>query len=227
MPDLLSIGLAGGSIVNQAPLQIGPRSVGFRLTEEAIVFGGSTLTLTDVAVGAGLIELGDRRRLDRLAPNLISDVVTMVHQRISEAADRMKPDAAPLPLIAVGGGSFLVPEKLPGFSEVVRAENYAVANAVGAAISQVSGEIDRVFSGISRDEAMAQAEELARKKAIEAGANASGLELVEIEDLPLAYLPGNTLRVRARVIGRIVWPVKEVSVRSPRNVGPILSFKAY
>ena len=56
---------------------------------------------------------------------------------------------------------------------------------------------------MSRDKAMAQAEELARKKAIEAGANGSTLELVEVEDLPLAYLPGNTLRVHARVVGPI------------------------
>jgi len=27
--------------------------------------------------------------------------------------------------------------------------------------------------------------------------------LVEIEDLPLAYLPGNSLRVRVRVVGEI------------------------
>jgi hypothetical protein len=29
------------------------------------------------------------------------------------------------------------------------------------------------------------------------------LELVEVEDLPLAYLPGNSLRVRVRVVGDI------------------------
>jgi N-methylhydantoinase A/oxoprolinase/acetone carboxylase beta subunit len=203
MPDLLSIGLGGGSIINQAPLRIGPESVGFRLADEAIAFGGSTLTLTDVAAAAGLINLGNRRRLDRISPNLISDALATVQQRIGEIADRMNPDAALMPLIAVGGGSFLVPPEVPGFSEVVHVEHYAVANAVGAAISQVSGEIDRIFSGLSRDAAMAQAEELARKKAIEAGADNSTLELVEAEDLPLAYLPGNTLRVRARVIGRI------------------------
>ena len=36
-----------------------------------------------------------------------------------------------LPLIAVGGGSMLVPDAVAGFSEVVRVENHAVANAVG------------------------------------------------------------------------------------------------
>ena len=42
MPDLLSIGLGGGSIVERDPLAVGPESVGYRLTEEALVFGGKT-----------------------------------------------------------------------------------------------------------------------------------------------------------------------------------------
>src|SRR5947208_13503559 len=49
MPDLLSIGLGGGSIVTHDPLQVGPDSVGYRLTEAALVFGGNTLTATDAA----------------------------------------------------------------------------------------------------------------------------------------------------------------------------------
>ncbi|MGC2414559.1 MAG: hydantoinase/oxoprolinase family protein, partial [Stellaceae bacterium] len=53
MPDLLSIALGGGSIVAEAPLRVGPGSVGYRLTEEARVFGGGTLTATDAAVAAG------------------------------------------------------------------------------------------------------------------------------------------------------------------------------
>ncbi len=60
MPDLLSIGLGGGSIVSEAPLRVGPESVGYRLTEEALVFGGATLTATDAAVAAGIVEIGDK-----------------------------------------------------------------------------------------------------------------------------------------------------------------------
>ncbi len=60
MPDLLSIGLGGGSVVERDPLAVGPKSVGYRLTREALVFGGNTLTATDVAVAADLAEMGDR-----------------------------------------------------------------------------------------------------------------------------------------------------------------------
>src|SRR5881396_1034928 len=48
MPDLLSLGLGGGSLVGDDPLRVGPRSVGYRLVDESRVFGGGTLTATDV-----------------------------------------------------------------------------------------------------------------------------------------------------------------------------------
>src|SRR4051794_15046152 len=72
MPDLFSIGLGGGSIVRNAgvspatgrrdagaPIEVGPQSVGYRLAQEALVFGGQTTTATDVAVAAGIVEIGD------------------------------------------------------------------------------------------------------------------------------------------------------------------------
>ena len=203
MPDLLSIGLGGGSLVRGDPLAIGPESVGFRLVEKGLVFGGDTLTMTDVAVAAGLIELGDRSRVGGLDRRLVTTAVARAHAMAEEAVDRMKTDAAPLPLIAVGGGGFLIPDRMEGISEVVRVPHQAVANAVGAAIAQVSGEIDQVFSGLGRDAAIAEAERLAADKAVKAGADSDSLNTVEIEDLPLAYLPGDSLRVRVRVIGDI------------------------
>ena len=40
MPDLLSIGLGGGSHVTLDPLKVGPVSVGYRLLKDGIAFGG-------------------------------------------------------------------------------------------------------------------------------------------------------------------------------------------
>jgi N-methylhydantoinase A/oxoprolinase/acetone carboxylase beta subunit len=203
MPDLLSIGLGGGSLVARAPLAVGPRSVGYRLVEQGLVFGGSELTATDVAVAAGMIDLGDRQRVASLPADLVRSAVARMHAMIEEAVDRMKTDAGDEPLIAVGGGCFLVPERIAGISEVVHVEHQAVANAVGAAIAQVSGEVDRIFQDLSRDEAIARARHLAEAQATSAGADPRTLTTVEVEDLPLAYLPGNSLRVRVRVVGEI------------------------
>ena len=71
VPDVYSFGLGGGSIVRPgADMTIGPDSVGFRLPEKALCFGGDTLTATDVAVAAGLVDLGDRSRLGHVTPDL-------------------------------------------------------------------------------------------------------------------------------------------------------------
>jgi N-methylhydantoinase A/oxoprolinase/acetone carboxylase beta subunit len=203
MPDLLSLGLGGGTLVSDGPLTVGPVSVGYRLTERARVFGGDTLTATDVAVAAGLVDLGDPSRVASLSPDLVRRALARMHAMIAEGVDRMKTDAADVPLIAVGGGCFLVPERIDGVSEVVHVRHRAVANAVGAAMAQVSGEIDQIFQGLSRDDAIAEARRLAETRAVHAGADPATLQVVEVEDLPIAYLPGNSLRTRVRVVGDI------------------------
>jgi len=115
----------------------------------------------------------------------------------------MKTEALDLPLIAVGGGAFLVPERLAGTSEVIRVPYGDCANAVGAAIAQISGETDQVYRDLSREEAIAAAEAQARERAVAAGADRATLQTVDVEDMPLAYLPGNALRVRVRVVGQM------------------------
>jgi N-methylhydantoinase A/oxoprolinase/acetone carboxylase beta subunit len=206
MPDLLSIGLGGGSHVAPEPdgrVTIGPRSVGFRLPELARVFGGPQLTTSDAAVRLGKLDLGDSARVADLDEGFARAVLAEAARMLGDSADRMKTEAAAVPLLAVGGGAFLVPDSLPGISEVLRPAHAAVANAVGAAIAQVSGEADQVFQGLTRAEALQQAEQIARARAAEAGAEPDSLVLVDVEDLPIAYLPGGALRVRVRVVGEI------------------------
>jgi N-methylhydantoinase A/oxoprolinase/acetone carboxylase beta subunit len=203
MPDLLSLGLGGGSHVTADPLAVGPLSVGYRLMERARVFGGTELTVTDIGVAAGLLELGERKRVADLSKALIEKTLECIRDMLEEGIDRMKTEAAPVPLIAVGGGCFVIPERLAGVSEVVHVPHQAVANAVGAAIAQVSGEVDQIFQGLSREEAIAKARGVAEERAVRAGAAPAGLKVVEVEDLPLAYLPGNSLRTRVKVVGDI------------------------
>jgi N-methylhydantoinase A/oxoprolinase/acetone carboxylase beta subunit len=204
MPDLLSLGLGGGTIVRREPLTIGPASVGDRLTEQALVFGGDVLTVTDVAVAVGLIDPGDRRRVASLTAALVQDALGRIRAMIEEGVDRMKTEAGEAPLIAVGGGSFLVPPRLAGVSDVLHVPHQAVANAVGAAIAQVSGEVDQIFQDLPRDEAIARARRLAEDKAVAAGADRATINTVE--DLPLAWISGNSPRTRVRVVGEIARP---------------------
>ncbi|CAN5555620.1 hydantoinase/oxoprolinase family protein [soil metagenome] len=204
MPDLLSIGLGGGTLVDpRNPASIGPVSVGFQLTERSFVFGGEELTCTDLAVAAGLIELGDRGRVAKLDKGFVAAALARCHAMLAEAVDRMKTEAGDVPLIAVGGGCFLVPKEMEGVSEVVHVPHQGVANAVGAAIAQVSGEVDQVFQGMKREEALERAHAMATERAVQAGAVPASVAIVDQEDIPLSYLPFNSLRVRVRVVGDI------------------------
>ena len=209
MPDVYSIALGGGTVIRPGagpddPPAVGPRSVGYRIGSEALVFGGKTLTATDVAVGLGLADVGERPRTDAIGRPRLEAAKACIDAMMLAAVDRMRVSAEPVPILAVGGGSLLIPNTLAGL-EVRRPEHFAVANAVGAAIGQVSGEVDRVFGldTMTRDEALAEARREATMRAIAAGADADTIELVDQEDVPLAYLPGNATRVRTKVVGTL------------------------
>jgi N-methylhydantoinase A/oxoprolinase/acetone carboxylase beta subunit len=203
MPDLLSLGLGGGSVVDSESGSVGPESVGHRITTEARVFGGRRLTATDVAVAGGWVELGEPSTVRDLSPPLVRGALTRMELILEEGVDRVRTDASSLPLLAVGGGAFLVRPRMPGVSEVMQVDHHAVANAVGAAIAQVSGEVDRVFSGLGRDRSIRDATEEAMAQAVAAGADPDTLSVVDVEDLPLSYLSGDARRVRVRVVGDI------------------------
>ncbi|QRM57680.1 hydantoinase/oxoprolinase family protein [Sinorhizobium sp. BG8] len=203
MPDVVAIALGGGTIVHDDAHRIGPESVGYRISEKARVKGGDTLTLTDVAVKLERMAFGEPSLVEDIDGELVARVDGWVHDRLADLVDRMKTSAAEVPVIAVGGGAALVPDRLPGISRVIKVKNAGVANAVGAAMAQVSGEIDQIFYDIDRETAIATARRLAESRAIEAGADPATLDLLDVEDTPLSYIPGNPLRVRVRVIGNL------------------------
>jgi N-methylhydantoinase A/oxoprolinase/acetone carboxylase beta subunit len=118
----------------------------------------------------------------------------------------MKASAAAVPVILVGGGSILIHRELKGVASVTVPEHASVANAIGAAIAQVSGTVDRVFSyeTLGREQALAQAREEAIGNAVAAGAQQDSIAITEVEELPLQYLPGSAVRVRVKAIGDLV-----------------------
>ena len=206
MPDVLAIGLGGGSIVRDDGARIGPDSVGYEITSRALIFGGDTLTTTDIIVAAGLEDIGDRSRVAHIPARTIETALDTIHRMADEAVDRMKTSAEPLPVILVGGGSILISRDLPSASRVIRPENASVANAIGAAIAQVGGEVDRIVSleGTSRDIVLGGAKKEAEERAVKAGAEAGTVKIMDIEEVPLAYLPGSATRIRVKAIGDLV-----------------------
>jgi N-methylhydantoinase A/oxoprolinase/acetone carboxylase beta subunit len=206
MPDLCSIGVGGGSLVDPATGTVGPRSVGFRLTEEARVFGGDTLTLTDVAVAAGRLDLGERARVCDIGSAVVARVDTHLRARFARLLESFERSGERLPVILVGGGGPLVTHLFAAVGrEVIQPEHASVANAYGAATAEVGGEVDLTFSlaTVTRGDALVRAEREAQRRAAEAGADPASLRTVELEDAALTYLAGDGLRVRAKVVGAL------------------------
>jgi len=207
MPDLNSIGLGGGTVITKdgEDIKIGPESVGYRITEEALVFGGKTLTATDIAVRLGLAELGDPSLVKDIDEDFARKAQKKMMDMINNGIDRMKLSKDPVPLILVGGGSILINDDIEGTSSVIKPENHGVANALGASIAQISGQIERVYSldKMNRSEAMVDAKAKAADEAVKAGADRNSIRIVEVEDIPLAYLPGNATRIRVKAVGML------------------------
>lgn len=200
MPDVISIGLGGGSLVDLAAAKVGPASVGRELIDKAIVFGGDTLTASDIAVATGRTEMGSHP-----LPTLPAavDCLREIDRILADAVARARTSAEVMPILAVGGGSVLMAAEIDGL-KVIRPAHFDLANAVGAAIAQISGEVSRIVpvsAGLSREEAIAQVTAEARAQAISRGAAPETITTLSVADVPLSYLPGNNLQISVTVIG--------------------------
>jgi N-methylhydantoinase A/oxoprolinase/acetone carboxylase beta subunit len=208
MPDLVTIALGGGTVLSGRDggrgVRLGPESVGYRLRDEALIFGGSTPTLTDAAVAIGRARLGDPSRIGSWR-GLLEAASQAADVELADAIDRVKTAKGDLTLIAVGGGSILIPDELPGVSEVIRPDHFDAANAIGAAIASVSGQVDRIFhfGAGGRKAALDEASAEARDHAVAAGADPETVQIVELEEIPLAYLTSPAVRIRAKAAGAL------------------------
>ena len=202
MPDVLAVGLGGGSLVRNEGRLVGPDSVGYELTSRAQCFGGDTLTATDIAVAGGWADVGDKS-LIRADQATIDAARASMRLLLDRNVERMKTEAADLPLLVVGGGAILVDWPVQSVSDVLRPEFSSVANAVGAAIAQVSGEVEHVvtLNETNRRTVLDDARQEAKDKTISAGATAASVEIIEVEQVPISYLPGNPTRLRVKAVG--------------------------
>lgn len=204
MPDLVSVGIGGGSIVRAGDrITVGPDSVGYELTTRALVFGGDVLTATDIAVSAGMAEIGDPALVAHLDASIVDEAMAVMKAAIAETLDVMKTSPDPIPVVLVGGGAILVDDDIPGASTVTRPPHAGVANAIGAALSQVGAQVDRIVAleGTTRQDALEAVSEEAKARCVEAGAKAETVRIVDVDEVPLAYLPSNAVRMSLRVVG--------------------------
>ncbi len=65
-----------------------------------------------------------------------------------------------------------------------------MANAVGAALAQVSGEFNQVMLDVPEAQALAKAKNAAVEAAFKNGASRDSIEIVEVNQMPMPYLAG-------------------------------------
>ena len=181
----------------------GPGLVGYRITEEALCFGGAVCTATDIAVRLGMTELGDREKVMGLDEGFARKALAAITTLAEDALDAMKVSAGDVDVILVGGGSIILPEKLSGARSVAKPAEGGVANAIGSAISKVSGTCEKLvdYNELPREQALEQLKAEAVELAVQAGAVRETVEIIDVEDVPLQYYPGNTCRVKIKAAG--------------------------
>ena len=215
MPDILAIGCGGGTIVRQEgdKVTVGPDSVAYELTTRAISWGGNDVTTTDIALASGYASIDDVNcdpsRTANLDKNFVNQAKDRIIAIVEDAVDRMKTTMDPVPVILVGGGGIIIPKEhyssFKGASKVIRPDLYQYANAIGAAIAQASGEVDRIFSyeKSTREKVVEEAVEMCRADAIKAGAVPETVRIVEVDQIPMTYVSANALRIRVKAIGEL------------------------
>ncbi len=205
MPDILAIGVGGGSVISPDGSQIGPHSVGHRLTSEGLIFGGTQLTLTDIAAASGALKLGDPTRVGDLPREVVKQAQETMHSMLNRAIDSMRPGGRKLPVILVGGGAGLVQNTLDAATEVIIPENSGTANAIGAAIAQIGGEAEQMLSyhQTPREEALAKVTALAEQAAVAAGGDPASLKVTDVSETPVPYMDEGAMRLRVKVVGAL------------------------
>ena len=203
MPDVIAIGLGGGSLIGPDGKVCGPHSVARELRQKALCFGGSVMTLTDVAVSQGRLAISDTSQSKPVEPEVCEAVDSLIVEKLAAAVDLMKPGGAILPVILVGGGAPLIPGDTLSGCPIVRPDNADVANAIGASIAQVSGEAEgmRVAGVDSREIVIDNLTALASEKARSAGADSTTINIVNVEEVDIPYMATDTSRIRVSVVG--------------------------
>ena len=197
--------------MNIETAEVGPESVGYRLTTEALVFGGSTLTATDIAVAAGRADIGDARAGDAPRPRLRGEgprADRRTHRRSG------RPDAhVARPHPGRRGRRRLHPaaRRAAPVRNSAPARRTTPSPTPSAPPSPRSAARSTRCTPSSRAAATRPSPRCAPKavdKAIAAGASPQSVSIVDFDEVPIPYLPGNATRIRVKAVGDLDMAVR-------------------
>ena len=156
-------------------------------------------------MNVGMAAIGDPAKAASLDETFARKALDAIRTLVEDSIDAMKVSSQDIDLILVGGGSIILPTQLAGAKSVMKPEHFGIANAIGSAISKVSGNFEQLISydEIPREQALEQAKADAIDLAVAAGALRETVEIIEVEDVPLQYYAGNTNKVKIKAAGEL------------------------
>ncbi|MFQ5729459.1 MAG: hydantoinase/oxoprolinase N-terminal domain-containing protein [Waddliaceae bacterium] len=194
MPDVMAMAIGGGSQITKnknGGYLVGPESCGRRLTKEAQIFGGDTLTLTDLASLTETMNIiGANKSAITASHSEAEHVLKLVTEKIQYAVQVMKGNNTDLPVVFVGGGA-----EIGSSCSTVIPEHYSVANAYGAALAEISATVDTVTSLVDREKTLKLLKTKALNLAISKGALEKTARIVDVQVIPYHYVPNQLARV--------------------------------
>jgi hypothetical protein len=125
-------------------------------------------------------------------------------KRLRRVVEDMKVSAAPVTVRLVSGGSIVYMDELEGVMRCIMPPHHDSANAVGAAIAKVAGEVDAIEILDGRDEMAVVKEvgEAAVAAAILKGADPGDVRIVRVDKIPLQYVTNKATRISVKAIGK-------------------------
>jgi len=187
-PDIVALAIGGGSIIRKIEnnFSIGPDSVGAALFNRCQSHGGPDFTFYDVSQSTD----------NPVNARIMADFIDQIKTAILTLVPKINK-----PILFVGGGSRNIPDRF--FDEnVYRPQHFEVANAYGAALSEVSGQVDCIIKTKDRESQLSILESEAKSLAIKKGAVPSSIRIIEKRILPLFYMQEPMLRILVTASGK-------------------------
>ncbi|MEZ2458313.1 hydantoinase/oxoprolinase N-terminal domain-containing protein [Salinicoccus roseus] len=218
-PDLYSIALGGGTIIknkDKEVLGIGPESTSYNLVNLGKSFGGPILTVHDIAVARGGLNknldifandfVTHPEKINEISEELVENATKKITEMLEVTIDQMKTTPDDIPALLVGGGATtMLKEGVTGTSEIINPDHFEVCGAIGATIAEIGAHAESVadLEVEDRKEAITKVIEIAKSNLEIAGGLKETAEVIDIEEIPFAYMPGKRQKIRVKVKGRI------------------------
>src|SRR5690606_12443838 len=145
-------------------------------------------------------------KIKELSTELVDHSTEKIKEMLEITIDQMKTTPEDIPALIVGGGATTMPKDgVEGTTEIINPDHFEVCGAVGATIAEIGAYAESVadLEIEDREEAINHVIEMAKNNLETAGGLKKTAEVIDIEEIPFAYMPGKRQKIRVRVKGKI------------------------